>query len=222
MLSWNKGGIVYALLAFTYKADAGNQEIVKKCLSFLEQEVKIYNIPNHRVEDVLKDNSVVITFGKFAELAVQHFIFEKKLGNVRHEKMPAPKQLVKSELNKDFRVAALETLKKIKEFMAQDILKPEVKVFEEGDLPDLDHKQLLLLQKIVEESKKGFCYQTTKNGKLIEIGVTHQPNSKADIQISFEELFILRLIMDVLGTEKVELVTSSTAGHNFLPNKKVS
>lgn len=212
---------MYNLVAFTYKADLGSQEIVDKCLAFLEKSYKLYNIPNHRVEDLLKENTVVVTFGKFSELAVQHFVSEKKLLNIRHEKLPHPKQLIKSETNQDYRTSAFEVLKKIKDFLEHDIYIPEIKKIREEDLPDLDKRQIQMLKKIVEEDKKDSCYQMTKNGKLLEVGAVRRPDSKAEAFLTFEELFTLRLLMDVFKTE-VELVSSNPIGSAISATKKDS
>jgi hypothetical protein len=210
-----------AIFAFTYKATEEHKEIVEKCLSILEKEYKLLDIPSHRVEDHLKGNMMAISFGKLAEMQVQSCIADRKLIGVKHEKLPHPKQLVKIAENKDTREVTLNTLTKLKEELALEIYQPEVKKYEEGDLPDLEHRQLLLLQKLVEESSKGYCIQTTKNGKLIAIGATPQSGKAADIQMSFQELFLLRLAMDILGVTEVDIVTAPT-GIPVLPDKKAT
>lgn len=210
-----------AILAFTYKTTSEDKEIVEKCLSILGKDYKLFDIPSHRVEDQLSSNATVLSFGKLAEMQVQSCISDKKLTNVKHEKLPHPKYLVKVQENKEYREETLAKLSALKEKLDSDVYMPQVKTYEEGDLPDLDHRQILLLQKMTEESGKGCCVQTTKNGKLITIGAAPQSGKTTDIQMSFQELYTLRLAMDILGVTEVNIVTPPT-GIPLLPDKKTS
>ena len=89
------------LICFTHKASPEHTEIVKKWIGATGIDgVQLYNIPNHKPEDLIRDNTVVVTFGKFAELAVAYCFTEKQRKNARHIFLPHPRQLIPQIANK--------------------------------------------------------------------------------------------------------------------------
>jgi hypothetical protein len=58
----------------------------------------------------------------------------------------------------------------------------------------------------MEKAGKTFCIQTTKNGKTIAIGDKIPIDELFDIKISFEELYSIRCVMDILGVNNISLV----------------
>ena len=194
------------VLTFVYKITKEEEEVVRNCLTFLGvPDSSILVIPSYRPEGLVESNSVVLTYGKFAELAVDQYLREGKAVNVRHEKFPHPKQLTKIEVNKDARAACTVQLKTLKEFLDQERYQPIVREIREEDLPDLTRQQLLLLKKMTEEAGEKTCFQVNKNGKLIEIGLDKIEGSKAEIHLTFAEIYTIRTIMDTLKVTEVSL-----------------
>ena len=201
---------MYKLIAFTHNANKEDTEVVGKWLQVLEVEGgKLFNIPTHRVEDQIEENSVVITFGKVAHTAAIQYIEEMKFLNVRLTVLPMPSRLVKSPENRDVRKYTYEQLQQLKEFLAMDIFQPTVVKVKDIDLPRLRAAQVLLLEEMTKEKDRDSCFQVTKSGKLIEISKERKEDSKADLHITFSELFTIRSIMDVLGTTEVKIVKYS-------------
>ena len=199
------------LYAITHKALPEDTEIVLKLLSFLElDKTRLFNIPNHRPDDLVTSNSVVLTFGKFAGAEVASLLESKPFTNVRHEKLPHPKFLINKVENKETRLAVLEKLKEVKEILSTNIFQPDVKKISQKDLPDASQKELLILQRFAEENKQNSFFQVNKNGKLIEIGNGSKKSPVSDLFISIEEIYTIRSIMDVLKVDEVELVTTKT------------
>lgn len=202
---------MYKAVAFTHKASQEQLEIVCTCLKFLEaQEGKLFNIPTHRVEDHVKSHCIVITFGDQASKEVELIVSSKKNKNCKHFSLPHPDQLIKSEENTEYRKKAFDVLTEVKELLHTDIFIPENIKVEEADIPELNARQILLLSRMTEDIDRDNCFQVNKGGKLIEISKTPVEESKADIQITFEELYTIRSIMDVLQVTEVEIVPNST------------
>ena len=197
------------VVAFTYKVtDVEQLQLANKCLKVLGAEYRLLNIPNHRVEDHLAQGSTVITFGKLAGITVKQYITEKKLLGIQHIELPTLKNLFPIAANKEARHEAMQKLKHAHDLLQLDIYQPHVVLVSENDIPDLDARQIVLLQKMTEEAGKTSCFQTTKNGKLIEISNKPLPSSKADIHLTFQELYTLRAMMDILGVSSAELITT--------------
>ena len=197
------------VIVFVYKPTPEQESIVQACLSFLGVEFQVYNISNYKPEDLIESNSVIVTFGRQADLAVKVFLSEqKKVTGVKHESLPSLGQLEKKEQNKVFREKTLEKLDSLKKYIEEDKFQPVIRKITEEDLPDLDKKHLLLLKKITEEAGRDSVFQTTKGGKLIEISSEPLEKSSADIHLSFSEIYTIRLLMDTLQVKAVDLVFS--------------
>lgn len=196
---------MYQLITFTSKATKPELQTAKKWMDITEASGHIYNIPNHRVEDHIQDNSIIVTFGKLARIAVHQRLEDKKYNNVKHVALPHLKYLKKMKENKEKRQQAQQELLAIKELLEANLFQPSGFVVKEDDLPDLDTRHLLLLQKITEEAGQNSCFQVTKGGKLIEISIEEVEDSKADTHLTFHELYTIRAAMDVLGVTEVTL-----------------
>lgn len=200
-----------SIIAFTSRATQQQLDNASKWLDLLECKYHLYNIPHHRPENLVKENTIVVTFGKVSSKSVQQVVDEKQLRNVKHLSLPPLKDLTRSEQNRATRQESLDQIRKLKDYVKSDLFRPANVVVTEQDLPELDAKQLLLLKKITDDQEKTSCFQTTRGGKLIEISNEHLEESKADIHLTFSEIFTIRSLMDVLGVTEVELVPSSKA-----------
>jgi len=201
------------VIAFTNAAKQEETKRVNKWLEILEQEYSILNIPQFRVEDHVKPGVTVITFGAFLERAVTQYIESKEVSGVRVIKLPNLQRLEMKDGNVQSREKAMAQLFDLKELLKEEIFQPLEIIITDKDLPDLDRRHLAMLQKLTEETGKTSCFQVSKNGKVIEIG--EKNNDKADIHVSFEEIYTIRQTMDVLGVNEVRLVK-----HNEKTNNK--
>jgi hypothetical protein len=201
------------IIAFTHRAGKIDQERAKQWLSLISKTSnsgEVYNIPQHRPEDIIGNQRVVVSFGRVVSTIIDQLLDEKGF-SIYHVRLPSLKQLTPLQQNKEPRQQAKEQLAQASEVLQETLLEPEVLLVTEQDLPDLNARQILLLQKLMEDNGQTHCFQTTKNGKLIEIRTAHNEGSKADIQVTFEELYTARLVLDVLGTTEVSIVHTQSA-----------
>jgi hypothetical protein len=201
--------MVYNLKVFTFKATQPDMEVVYACINFLETPASFFNIPTHRIEDHITNNSIVIIFGNTLQKNIESFIEEKRLENIKVFLLPKPSQLTREEKNSFARIEAFQKLQQIKELVKTDLFHPDSIKITEADLPDLDARHLLYLEKLTEEAGRITCFQTSRQGKLIEISKEPQNESQADIHLTFQEIYTIRLIMDVLNVKEVHLVPNS-------------
>jgi hypothetical protein len=193
--------------AFTYQLkDIIEKETVTRLLALVfEQDIEIFNIPQFSPDKNMVAGDAVISFGKTAQLAVDNAIESKQLA-VTHMTVPNPKRLVNKEGNEETRDVAWNTLQILKGKINQSIYEPGAIVITEKDMPELDKLHMLALQKLISKSNSKFCIKAAKNGKTIAIGDSIPTDLKADIKISFEELYTVRNVMDILGIDSVSLV----------------
>lgn len=198
---------MYKVIAFIHNASRDELQKASEWLSVLEtKDGKLYNIPNHRIEDTITDHTIIITFGRITELAAAQCIEETKPTNVKLVALPKITELTKERENKERRQDAYSKLLEIKQLLEEDIFFPASIKINDSDLPHLEAQQVLMLEKITEDEQRDSCFQTNKRGKLIEISKEKKENSKADIHITFSELYTIRSIMDVLGVIEVDIV----------------
>lgn len=205
---------MYNVVAFTQKAGKIDLDKMSEWLSVLRYTYHIYNIPNHRVEDHIKNNTMVITFGKYAEKAIQQYLEEKNFINVKHINLPHVKFLSAKKENTEKRIQTYTTLQELSKLLSSDRFQPTGIIVTESDLPELDRRHLLLLQKITEETGRNSCIQTTKDGKLIEISENKVEDSKADIHLTFAEIYTIRQTMDILGVKEVRLINNKKSNNS--------
>lgn len=198
---------MYRVVAFIHNANKEELEIASKWLGILEADGgRLYNIPNHRVEDIITDHMIIITFGGIAKITATQCIEETKPINTRIINLPKVSELTKEESNREKRQETYDKLQSLKDLLKEDIFLPIVNKVNDLDLPDLQAQQILMLKKIIEEEERDNCFQVTKEGQLIEISQDKLENSKADIHITFSELYTIRSIMDVLGVTEVDII----------------
>ena len=193
------------LKAFTYRVtDEEEKAVVHRILqaAFPDVPHEVYPIPQYSPSHILDDGDAVITFGATAAMAVQDY---KKA--IQLLTLPAPKNLLDKPANGQSREQAWEMIQKFAESINQKAISPTKIEITEADMPDLDAKHLLVLERLIERSGSQVCFQASKNGKTIAICYTNNIDQvEADVKITFEELYTVRNVMDILGVDKVELV----------------
>jgi predicted kinase len=193
-------------IILTHQASEAAQELIRKAMETCAPsltEAPIHNIPQARAEKVIKAGTTVVAFGKWAERAARQHIEEKSLQDVRVVALAAPHKLEARPSNQEDRERTATELRSLEELARSDSFQPQVRTVNTEDLPDLDARQIAMLQKMTEEEGKISCLQVAKNGKLVSIGA-HQEG--ADANVTWEELLFVRMAMDTLGTQEVTLV----------------
>lgn len=195
-----------SVTAFTLQASAEDLAQAKRCLDLLKCHISLLNVPQWKPEDSVHENDIVVVFSETLRRRIQSHIETKKL-NVTLVVLPEIKHLYNKAGNESFRTQAFDTLTRLKESISQDIFHPTFIVVTEQDLPEINLAQIAMLKKLTSDKGHDSCFQTCKNGKLIEISnSSDQIESAADIRLTFEEVFMVRQVMDVLKVDEVKLV----------------
>lgn len=194
-------------VGFTYKAKKEDLDRATKCMDMLGVKYDLYNIPQFRAEGHIHNGQTVFVFGSTAQLAAETYVKDKKI-DARIVILPHLKDLRPLGTNKETRDKTRLILE-----AESDVLTSQVTEVEESevcidDLPDLTHHHLLMLKKMVEERGDDTCLQVSRNGKKILIGARPVEAIEYDMFISFEELYTIRQAMDVLGVERVNVVSN--------------
>jgi hypothetical protein len=189
---------------FTYRiTDSDEIQVVPGILraTLADRDFGMFPMPQYSPDRVLVDGDVAVTFGTTPALAV------RDSGKaIQHVSLPAPKKLVNKAGNEKDRDDAWNALQDLAKKLADESFSPAQVIVTEADMPDLDKQHLLMLQRLTEKSNSRFCIQTGKNGKTIAIGYDIPIDFEADIKISFEELYTVRNVMDILEVDRVELI----------------
>jgi hypothetical protein len=192
------------LVALTYNLSQDQLNgLIKNCMGVLETDYKTINIPQERLEKRLEPDATVVSFGGFATTYAQQCIEEEGLDRVRLVTLPAPSKLVNKKENASLRQETLSILSSLKKELERKRVEISRKTILSTDLPDFEAQHLLVLKKLMEGRKS--CYQTTVGGKLIVIG-EEDKRVPADICLSFEELYTVKLIMELLGVKEVSII----------------
>jgi hypothetical protein len=188
-------------------------ETAKNWLTILKPyEVDILYTPVDRIEDHLLSGYIVISFGKIASTIVRQCIIDGKLTSIQQIELPIVKELAKEERYKQQRQEAFQKLTKLKEFLDNTPNIDEL-IIKDTDLPDLTTQQILLLSKLMSNRDKSFL--VSKDNKVIQIG--ESDNTDGNICLSWEELFALKMAMDVLCVNEVKL----NAGSSKVSNQRI-
>ena len=122
--------------------------------------------------------------------------------------------LVDKQGEPEARKNALEKLLDLKQKLANGDLEQiatSVKVASES-LPDINSADILVLQEHIREKQQSYWQGTTKHGKTIRLTI-EPTTSNADINMTFAELYAIKLAMETLGLKEVEIVP------NHRPNR---
>lgn len=197
------------IVVFTYKATKEIEERISKWLDLLEYPYKLYNIPQTRPEKIIEKGDVIIAFGAVpSSLVDQHLKERGKYGEIVVE-LPKPDSLKKKKENAEDRQRCLESLEQLKKTLKEDRFQPTEITIKEEDLPALEKQHISMLKELTEGQGKESCFQTTKDGQLIEISNSLTKGSEADIHLTFAELYTVRQVMDILKVDEVQIVRNT-------------
>jgi hypothetical protein len=197
------------ILVFTHNAKANETTLVKRCMDLLESEYVVLNIHQHTPKSHVNTGDTVIAFGQVPFMMIEQYRQEKEL-DISIIQLPAPKSLTKTVGNENNRYETFKTLNELKISLQEQRYQPRnIKITSE-DLPELERQHVLMLKKMTEENNHVSCFQVTKNGQTIQIGNVPLVEQKTDRYISFQELYTIRQIMDVLKINEVELINKNS------------
>lgn len=194
-----------AVLYITSKLAESHQSIIEGAIKHLGHRVAHIDMPHRRPADQLQAGDTIVSFGKLPATMAEQAIKDKGFRHCQHIKLAHPRELVATQQNKTHREEAFNALNQLKISLETKRFQPTGLLVTEEDLPELEAKQLLLLEKLTDKAGESSCFQTTKGGKLIEIGINPKQDSNADIFLTFEEIYTIRAIMDILQVESIDL-----------------
>ena len=188
------------------------KDVVQKCAVFLQEDInlfsfKIVNIREHKIDSFLKDNSIIISFGKIPTSLIKNIIEELNKKVLKHISLSHPKYLLKISQNKKTRDETFKILKDLKEFLKVNLLESNKTRILPEDITPVDKTIEEILLNI--KTEKNF-YFTSLNGKTIEVGLDKKIDSKADIYVTISELCLLKTIIQIFKPQEVIIEENPT------------
>lgn len=199
------------VLLVGYNLTDNERTTLDKIGKYLSKDFKIIDLMSYELVSTVYD--VVIVFGgKAARQATKaSYLFK--------EEFPEPYHLSAGSGNEEDRKASAVRLKEIKHKLSlpiTDQIKVDDKkyIIQESDLPNLTVTDILgQLKNIMVKQEAREWLGWTKNGKTVRLTVEPE-DGKADINLTFAELFTLRTAMDALHLSEVEIVPRSSTNPN--------
>ena len=196
------------LHAISYFMDARDKKISDQIAAFLTKEKTVttdlasFDLPDITTEDV------VIAYGDKAKKLLPSINARIKID------LPALQELDATYGVKEVREVTFEKLKKIKESLdkpapvAEKIPEPVTKLTVESTPANLKSADILHMLCKALKDKKDWT-GVTQDGKTIRLTVEPE-KGKADINMTFAELYMLRLAIETLKVKSFEIITKST------------
>lgn len=165
------------------------REVLGNILQAIGTEADIV-VLKHSSVDLTQDTQLYISFG----IVSTRFLEQKLKDKRKIIELPSLKELIPKEENRAARTEAALKIESIKQILRQSVSFPIVVKRSEienctipEDLEEYIHKK----------------YRVEKDGKLIE--VSNFKSEDADIHLTIEELYVAIKLMDLVGTDKVEV-----------------
>tara|TARA_Y100000310_G_scaffold13576_1_gene13843 strand:- start:1246 stop:1833 length:588 start_codon:yes stop_codon:yes gene_type:complete len=106
------------------------------------------------------------------------------------------------------RLEALKKLNLLKTILETDTIETNTKSVLKDPVPDLELSDLKILESTLKEKKINKWLTTTTNGKTVQISIVPE-STEADINITFCELYTLKIAMDTLDIKEFTVVYSN-------------
>lgn len=188
--------------AFGFNLNKEEQETIKKMIGIVgDFSVEIVDLQSFQPTTSKED--IVFVYGTRCHRKCSQLPCKYKI------EFPDISVLVNKQGEPEARRYALEKLLDLKEKLANGDLEKlapitSLKVAAES-LPDINSADILVLQEHIKEKNQNYWQGTTKHGKTIRLTLEPQ-TSNADINMTFAELYAIKLAMETLGLTEVEIV----------------
>jgi len=161
------------------------------------KDLRYYDI---KLEDT--KNNILFIFGSKASRLAQNI--EAK--QVVH--LPEISTLHASTGIDEQRLEALKKLNLLKTILETDTIEINTESVLKDPVPDLELSDLKILESTLKEKKVNKWLTTTTNGKTVQISIAPE-STEADINITFCELYTLKIAMDALDIKEFTVVYDS-------------
>ena len=189
--------------AFILKGTKESIVQAKKCLDAYQLLYSLWSVQQHQINEILKDNDIVVSFGSFVSTMIDRIEGEKRL-SIKHIRLPSTNKLINSSENQQSRADTaeqLQTLKKEVEELEKTI--SLVKKYEEKDLPNFNKVHLEFLEKQVKESNTNSFSVRTKSGETLKIWVKEPEKDNEGILVA--DLYTIMLIKEIVKFEDITI-----------------
>ena len=191
------------LIAYLPNAEIKDATTAQQWFSHFNLKVQLADLNTNRLSTFTAQGATILVFGSLPKQ------FEGRVE--RPILLPDIKELEPKPENAKHRALMIKALtqlsEEIEELVEKEII--DTKKIRAEDLPDAEAKHLLLLKETIDNLEKKSFFLKAQNGRLVEINSTGQPtNQQVDLAMSFEELYTIRLAMDVLGKREVSIVST--------------
>lgn len=175
-------------------------ELIRKIAKVVTEEhisVKDLRYYDAKQEDTKKD--ILLVFGEKASRSTKDI----KAKQIVH--LPEISTLHASTGIEENRKEALKKLNLLKTILETDIveIKPELTL--EDPIPDSKLSDLVTLESTLKEKGVNGWLTTTASGKTVQISITPE-TTEADMNITFCELYALKIAMDTLNIKECTIV----------------
>ena len=161
------------------------------------KDLRYYDI---KLEDT--EDNILFIFGAKASRLAQ----DTKAKQIVH--LPEISTLHANTGIKDKREEAFKKLNLLKAILDTDIIEMNTESILKDPVPDLELSDLKILESTLKEKKVDKWLTTTANGRTVQISIAPQ-STEADINITFCELYALKIAMDTLDIKEFTVVYSN-------------
>tara|TARA_Y100000310_G_C20654972_1_gene801522 strand:- start:1583 stop:2167 length:585 start_codon:yes stop_codon:yes gene_type:complete len=179
-------------------------ELIRKIVKIIELEhisIKDLRYYDIKLEEINKDD-VLLVFGSKASRLVED-INAKQIVS-----LPRISSLHANTGSQAERLKAFNQLKLLKDILKTDEVKVETKTIIKDPFPEITISDLKTLETTLAEKNVNTWLTTTKNGKTIQLSITPSA-SEADMNITFSELYTLKIAADTLGVQEFTIIYSN-------------
>ena len=185
--------------AFAININTKEEEIIKKMAAVVnDSPVEITDLLSYT--PTINNTDILFLYGRKAQNYFKNSECRYKV------EFPDISVLVGSTNNKA-KQEAYKQLLELKEKLSrpEEIPPTENKKLTAEPLPDISPEQILILQEEIIENKKEYWQGKNKQGNTIRLTVKPE-TSEADINMTFAELYTLKIAMEVLQLKEIEIV----------------
>jgi len=178
-------------------------ELIRKITKLITPDhVSIKDLRYYDIKSEDTKDNILFVFGTKASRLTQDI----KAKQIVY--LPEISSLHSSTGSKEKREEAFKKLNLLKSILETAIIKPEEEVSLEDPVPDLGLSDLKILEATLKEKGINKWLTTTNNGKTVQISITPE-KSETEINITFGELYALKIAMDALDIKEFTIVYSN-------------
>ena len=186
--------------AYSLGLESRDFELIRKMVQIVTKDhVTIKDLRYYDIKTEDTENSIIFLFGK------KTMRLADKVKSKKAIYLPAIHTLHAATGSKEKRQEAFKQLILLKDMLITDSVEPTGKVTIEDPIPDITVSDLKALETTLAKKNVNKWLTTTRSGKTIQISISPE-KSKADMNITFGELYTLKIAMDTLDIQEFTIV----------------